>query len=164
MNQSESINELAKALSQTQGKMTAAKKDTANPFFKSKYADLSSVWEACRAPMAEHGLAVIQTTNPTDGRSVELVTTLMHSSGQWMSGTLTMIPSKQDPQGMGSCLTYMRRYALSAILGVSQDDDDANTAAGKDVKSPTQNPAAQPQRPLQNFAPKPTSPIKDSRL
>lgn len=151
MNKSESLNELATALSKAQGEMSVAKKDTTNTFFKSKYADLSSVWEAARIPLSKNGLSVVQTTNPTDGKSVELVTTLMHSSGQWIEGTTVMIPTKQDPQGMGSCITYMRRYALSAILGISQDDDDGNAAAEKG-KPMIQQQAG---KTLQNFAPPP---------
>lgn len=149
MIKSETINELATALSKAQGEMSAAKKDTTNPFFKSKYADLSSVWEAARGPLSKNGLSVVQTTNPTDGKSVELVTALLHSSGQWITGTMVMIPTKQDPQGLGSCITYMRRYALSAILGISQDDDDANATLTRTAPTPQMHSG------LQNFASKP---------
>lgn len=121
------IGELAKALSAAQGAITGAKKDADNPFFKSKYADLAACWEACRGPLSDHGLAVVQTPEHNlDG--VTLVTLLMHSSGQWIKGRLTMIPGKNDPQGVGSCLTYARRYALAAIVGLAQVDDDAESA------------------------------------
>lgn len=157
MDKSESINELATALSKAQGEMSAAKKDTTNPFFKSKYADLSSVWDAARTPLTKNGLSVVQTTNPTDGKSMELVTTLIHSSGQWIKGTMVMLPTKQDPQGMGSCLTYMRRYALSAILGISQEDDDANATVSRPVPTPLA------QKPLPNYAPKAMPPQREIR-
>ncbi len=105
-----------------------AVKDNANPFFKSKYADLSSVWEACREALVDHGLAVIQTASTNEhGASVE--TMLCHSSGEWVSETLTLPLAKHDAQGIGSALTYARRYGLSAIVGVAPEDDDGEGAA-----------------------------------
>ena len=129
MKMSEQINELALALSKAQGQIKGALKDSSNPFFKSKYADLTSVWEACREPLTKNGLAVTQTTSPSDG--VVVVTTLLHQSGQWIQGELYMKPTKDDPQGVGSCLTYARRYALAAMVGVAPEDDDANAASAK---------------------------------
>lgn len=123
--QSESIGALAEALSKAQGEMHAAKKDSENPFFKSNYADLESCWSALRAPLSKHNLAVIQTTKPCE-LGVTVVTTLVHSSGEWIRGELTMAPDKQTPQAIGSCITYARRYALCAIVGLTQDDDDGN--------------------------------------
>ena len=125
-----SIGQLAAALAAAQGKITGALKDSSNPFFKSKYADLASCWEACRIPLSENGLAVIQTTaESADG--VIVLTTLVHKSGEWIRGTLMMKPIKADPQGVGSCITYARRYALAAIVGLAQIDDDANAASSK---------------------------------
>lgn len=129
--QSEQINELAAALATAQGKITGALKDSANPFFKSKYADLASVWDACRTALSENGLAVIQTTEAVAPESITLVTTLAHKSGQWIRGVMTMTPKDSSPQAAGSCLTYLRRYALAAIVGIAQVDDDANAASGK---------------------------------
>lgn len=126
--QSEQINELAAALAIAQGKITGALKDSANPFFKSKYADLASVWDACREHLSANGLAVIQTTENVSPEVITVVTTLAHKSGQWISGVLTMTPKDASPQAAGSCLTYARRYALAAIVGVAQVDDDANAA------------------------------------
>ena len=123
------IGELAGALAKAQGKITGALKDSANPFFKSKYADLASVWDACREHLSANGLAVIQTTD-ADEHGITVVTTLAHSSGQWIRGRLTMHPKDGSPQAYGSCLTYARRYALAAIVGVAQVDDDANAANG----------------------------------
>ena len=125
---SESTKEIATALSYFQGKMTAVKKDATNPFYKSKYATLDTIWDTIRKPLSENGLSVAQTMNLIDGKSV-LETTLYHTSGEWISGTQLVNPVKDDPQGLGSAITYARRYSLSAILGlVSDDDDDANTA------------------------------------
>ena len=134
MTQSETIGALAAALSKAQGQITGALKDSENPFFKSKYADLASVWDACRASLSTNGLAVIQTT---DGglEGVTIITTLSHSSGEWIKGSLTVRPVKNDPQGLGSAVTYARRYALAAMVGVAQIDDDANAASGKDAGS-----------------------------
>lgn len=128
---SDQINELASALSKAQGQIKGAIKDTSNPFFKSKYADLASVWDACREPLSGNGLSVMQTTIGDDPTKVTVVTTLAHTSGQWIQGQLTLMPAKADPQGIGSAITYARRYALAAIVGVAPDDDDGNAASGK---------------------------------
>jgi hypothetical protein len=129
---SDSINELAAALSKAQGKITGALKDSSNPFFKSKYADLASCWDACRVQLSENGLAVIQTTGSSDGgAAVVITTTLAHASGQWMRDSLIMVPKDSGPQAMGSCITYGRRYGLAAIVGLAQIDDDAEAAQGR---------------------------------
>lgn len=130
MEQSEQINELAAALAKTQGQITGALKDSSNPFFKSKYADLASCWDACRKPLSDNGLAVIQVTEVTEGQ-LFLVTEIAHASGQWMRGRLPVKTIKDDPQGQGSGLTYARRYALAAIVGLAQIDDDAEAAHGR---------------------------------
>jgi hypothetical protein len=129
--QSEQIGELAKALAVAQGKITGALKDSSNPFFKSRYADLASVWDACRGPLSENGLAVVQLTEADDS-GVYVTTTLAHSSGQWIRSRLRLQPKDATPQGMGSAITYGRRYALAAIVGVAQVDDDGNAASGRD--------------------------------
>jgi len=132
MLKSESIAELAKALSAAQGEIQNAKKDSENPFFKSKYADLAAVREACQGPLSKNGLAVIQTPKTTlteDAMIISVETLLCHSSGEWISEQLSAIPVKSDPQGIGSCITYLRRYALSSIAGVASEDDDGNAAS-----------------------------------
>jgi len=129
--QSQEIGELAAALALAQGEITGALKDSANPFFKSKYADLASVWDACRASLSKNGLAVIQVASTGDSGAAVVTTTLAHKSGQWMRGSIALLPVKSDPQGMGSAYTYARRYALAAMVGVAQIDDDANAASGK---------------------------------
>lgn len=129
MNTSEQVNEIAAALAKAQAVLEGAKKDTANPFFKSKYADLASVWGACRSALPPNGLSVVQTTSPSEKDEVVVTTRLMHSSGQWIEGVLAMPVSKHDAQGFGSALTYARRYGLAAIVGVAPEDDDGNLAA-----------------------------------
>jgi hypothetical protein len=129
MNQSESIANLAKALSIVQGKMTYAVKDSANPFFKSKYADLESVWDACRSLLAENGLCVMQFPGEFIDGCMSLTTILAHSSGEWIKQTMEVPVTKPDAQGAGSAITYMRRYALAAVVGVVQADDDGNAAS-----------------------------------
>jgi len=129
MNHSESIAKLATALSIVQGKLTHAKKDSANPFFKSKYADLESVWDACRSLLAENGLAVMQFPGEFVDGTMSLNTVLTHSSGEYMSYLMSVPVTKPDAQGAGSALTYMRRYALAAVVGVVQADDDGNAAS-----------------------------------
>ena len=141
MNKSGDINELATALVKTQSVLEGAKQDANNPFFKSKYATLHSVWEACRKPLTNNGLSVVQTMDD-EGGSVTIVTTLLHTSGQWISGRLRMILPKEDPQGIGSAITYARRYSLESIVGLSPVDDDAESAMkrGKQGKPPQTTP------------------------
>lgn len=155
--QSESIDQLAKALSAAQKEIRAALKDSENPFFKSNYADLSSVWDACREPLTANNLCVMQPTEITDNGETVLVTTLAHASGQWMQGRLLVKPVKNDPQGMGSALTYARRYALAAMVGIVQTDDDAEDAMnrGKGEKAKVKPPPA-PQRNAPAPPPPPT--------
>lgn len=141
MNQSQEVNDLFSALSKAQATIKGALKDSTNPFFKSKYADLESVWDACREPLTAHGLSVIQTTEFSPDAGIYVVTTLGHSSGQWIKGTLPIMAIKQDPQGIGSAITYARRYALAAIVGLVQVDDDGESAMGH-VKGASDQPMA----------------------
>ena len=134
MEQSESIANLTLALSIVQGKLTYAKKDSANPFFKSKYADLESVWDACRSLLADNGLAVMQFPGEYIDGVMSLTTIISHKSGEWMGQEMSVPLSKPDAQGAGSALSYMRRYALAAVVGVvsaNQEDDDGNAASNK---------------------------------
>jgi len=127
---SEQINELAKALSQFQQKVSNPKNVANNPFFNSKYAPLDEVISVVKEPLAEQGLSFIQSTSSDQSTgSITLTTLLMHSSGQWIeSDQLSLKADKNNAQSYGSALTYARRYQLSAMLGVaSEDDDDANT-------------------------------------
>jgi len=127
---SDSITALATALSKAQGEMRGAVKDSTNPFFRSKYADLASVVEAIREAFANNGLSYTQRVEPTDKNEVRVETIILHSSGEWIScGILNLPVSKNDAQGFGSALTYARRYGLSAAVGVAPEDDDGNAAA-----------------------------------
>lgn len=147
MNKSDQINELAAALAKVQAIMSGASKDSENPFFRSKYADLTAVWDAVRAPLSENGLSIAQVSKiaeplfyqATDKNNVETTvmqlgviveTVLMHSSGQWLSGECYFPIVKNDPQGVGSAITYGRRYGMKAMLGVVDEDDDGNAASG----------------------------------
>lgn len=142
--QSESVANLAAALLLFQAQVTPAIKDAANPFLKSKYADLESCWEAVRAPLSGNGLAISQTTRVLPSGKQVLVTTLMHTSGEWIKGELYLAGASDDPQKQGSAITYARRYALAAITGLVQSDDDAEGAMNRDQKkAATQAPKPQ---------------------
>jgi len=138
---SQSIGSLAESLSKAQGMMTGATKDSKNPFFKSSYADLHAVWGAIREPLSKNGLAVVQTTE-TLPEGLCVVTLLVHSSGEWIRSETPIMSAKQDAQGMGSGITYARRYALAAIVGIAQMDDDGEAAMGRKVKEVKADPEA----------------------
>lgn len=131
MQTSETIGALATALAIAQATIGGAVKDKINPAFKSKYADLSAVWEAWQAVGPAQGLGVVQMPGAMDAGRVSLTTILTHKSGEWISETLTIPVTKADAQGYGSALTYARRYALSALAGIAPEDDDGNAAVAK---------------------------------
>ena len=131
MQKSDSINELAAALSKAQGQISGAIKDSQNPFYKSNYADLGSCWDSIRRPLSDNGLSVIQAVDSIDN-AIFIETILAHTSGQFMSSRVKINPTKDDPQGVGSAITYYRRYSLAAMVGLYQIDDDANAATSKD--------------------------------
>ena len=145
--QSPEIGKLAEALAKAQAEMEPATKDAANPFFKSQYASLASCWQACRGPLTKHGLAIIQTTEPDNG-NVTVISILTHSSGQWIKGKLSVKPPKTDSQALGSCLSYLRRYSLSALVGLSTQDDDAESTMSRQntVKEKTTTKKAAPKK------------------
>jgi len=129
MNKSESIKELSAALVKAQTSLEGVTKDKNNPFFKSKYADLSSVVGALKDPLTKNGLAYTQVLHDADS-AAKVETIILHSSGEWLSAGVISVPvSKHDAQGYGSALTYARRYSLSAAFGVAPEDDDGNAAA-----------------------------------
>ena len=153
MQTSDTIDELAAALAKAQGAIGHASKDAANPAFKRdgkemKYATLASVWDACRASLAANGIAVIQTPGTDETGAVTMTTTLAHSSGQWVRGEMACRPVNATAQSMGSVVTYLRRYSLSAMVGVAPDDDDDGNAAS------TQFSAARPAQQKQAPTPK----------
>lgn len=126
---------LAKALVAAQKATESVKKAATNPAFKTKYADLSHVVEGVIPALNAAGVGVIQSPS-YDGEMVSVTTTLLHESGASVTGTLAMRPSKSDPQGIGSAITYARRYALLAMTGAAPEDDDGNASSG-----PRQQPA-----------------------
>ena len=137
MNKSESIANLALALNQAQQQMGGAVKDSKNPFFKSTYADLTSVIKAIKDPLCANGLSYVQfPITSAGGNGIGVETILMHKSGEWMSNEFTMPMVKSDPQAAGACLSYARRYGLSSVLGLPVADSDAEAAMmrGKPVE------------------------------
>lgn len=141
--QSEQTNELAAALALAQSSMKAAAFNKTNPHFKNKYADLAAVLDAIRLPLAANKLSVTQTTEIREG-GLALVTTMRHSSGQWVASEYPL-PSGVRPQELGSALTYARRYSLSAIACIAaDDDDDAEGARTNGQTSSTPQPRANP--------------------
>ncbi|HDZ27296.1 MAG TPA: hypothetical protein ENH65_12390 [Candidatus Aminicenantes bacterium] len=137
---SPSIAKIAEALSKAQGEMENAKKDKTNPFFKSKYADLTGIWNACRPILTKHGLAVVQAPS-TNLNDVIITTILCHNSGEFFESELTLHSEKSTPQSMGSAATYGRRYSLSAMIGIAADEDDDGNVASKQYKT-IQEPTA----------------------
>lgn len=136
---SEQLNELATALAKAQGELENASKSSANPHFKSKYADLAEILNTVRPVFSANGLSVTQCPGFAAGM-VTVETLLMHVSGQWISSTISAPVGKQDAQGVGSAITYCRRYSLAAVAGIAQEDDDGNASIGQSPK------AAKPQR------------------
>jgi hypothetical protein len=130
MTRSENITELVAALAAAQGKIQNATKDSDNPFFKSRYADLASVWDAVRGPLSSNGLAVMQIPS-AEGPKVTITTLLTHASGQWISSELIVTAKEDAPQAVGSAITYARRYALQSVIGVAPEDDDGESAQGR---------------------------------
>lgn len=126
----QSIDQLAAALALAQGEMGVALKDATNPHFKSKYADLASVLDACRPALSKHGLAVLQLPEVGDGRLV-VTTVLVHKSGQQIRTSLGTKLAQDTPQAIGSAITYLRRYSLMAVVGIAPDDDDGEAAHGR---------------------------------
>lgn len=135
MNKSESIKNIAKALSQFQSEIKNPKNVADNPFFKSKYCPLNEVIDATKPILTKYGLCVLQMPSG-DGQNITITTLLMHESGEWIeSEPLTLKADKATAQGAGSAITYGRRYSLSAMLGISsEDDDDGNHASGNNNK------------------------------
>lgn len=150
------INELADALSKAQAKIKGAVKDASNPFFKSKYADLASIWEACRDALTSNGLSVLQPIY--EGH---ICTILAHKSGQWVMSKYPISPLKNEPQSFGSAITYARRYALASMVGVTPEDDDAEAAHGRNYGP--QKPTYVPTATTQAYKPQATQPPAQSQ-
>lgn len=152
MNKSETITELAKALVKFNSEVNKIAKDADNPFFKNNYATLDTIIDEIRPILSKYGLSIMQIPSG-DGQNVTLKTLLLHESGEWLeSDELTMKPVKNDPQAVGSCITYARRYSLAAFLSLNTgEDDDGNGATyGKDKPKPKGNSGQAPSKPQGN--------------
>lgn len=124
---SEQLNELFTALSKAQGQISSAIKDAKNPFFKSSYTTLDACWECARKPLSENGLSIVQTFVEV-GEKMYLQTILGHLSGQYISSKALIHLPKHDPQTFGSVVSYLRRYSLCSIVGITSSDDDGEQA------------------------------------
>ena len=134
------LNEIAAALAKAQMEIENASKDAKNPFYGSKYADLATVLNVVRPVFSKNGIAIVQMPS-TEGENVTVTTVLIHSSGQSIQSSISAPGGKIekgavkfDPQTIGSAITYLRRYALSAMAGIAQEDDDGNAAAAGVVR------------------------------
>jgi hypothetical protein len=133
--QSDNIAELAIALAKAQSQNGTVHKDAKNPFFKSNYASLAQVWETVRPALTANGLSVVQLPSQ-DEKGYYVESMLIHSSGQWIKCRTYMKPVKEDPQGIGSLISYARRYALQSLVMVCPDDDDGELAMGRSSVAP----------------------------
>lgn len=151
--QSEEIGTLADAIVACQGDLQNVTSDAENPHFRNRYASLPHILDTVRPVLRKHGLAVIQLPTNEDAR-VGVRTILMHKSGQFLSSSYTVPTTRADPQQAGSAITYCRRYSLAAVLGIGQEDDDAEGASRSESRSaarssrpaPKQDAAAPPER------------------
>lgn len=132
---SEQIDQLASALADAQADLGTVIKQSQNDAFGSKYADLTRVWEAFQRVGPRHGLSVVQMPGHFDAvsRTMSLSVKLMHNSGQWLGGVMSMPLSRGDAHAYGSACTYARRYSLAALIGICPQDDDGNDASGVQV-------------------------------
>ena len=139
------MKELYNAIVKAQSQIKTASKDAHNSHFRSKYADLGSVWEAIKQALHSNGLAVVQLTRIHESGAPVLVTRIIHVSGEHIEGEYPLVcKDPTDPQKLVAAMTYARRAALSAALGVIADDDDGNTAAGHTASPSVAKPAAAP--------------------
>jgi hypothetical protein len=129
--QSENIEKLVEALAKAQGEIEVAVYDSANPHYKSNYASYEAIRKVCKKPLADNGLAVMHLLTIQDGKRV-MVTQLSHASGQWIRSYLHLPQEKETPQGIGSSVTYAKRYSLGALLALSSDKDND----GEDIETP----------------------------
>lgn len=126
---------LNKALATAQSQVENATKGSVNPHFKNRYADLAEVLNTVRPVFASHGLSIVQSTS-YDGSLVSVTTTILHAEGGYISSTASCVPAKADAQGVGASTTYLRRYALAAMCGIAQEDDDGQSAAHTRTAAP----------------------------
>lgn len=158
MRTSETLDKLAAALAAAQGEMEDARKDSLNPHFQSKYADLSAVRKVLRPVLAKHGLAVVQLPQTTD-RGVVLETRLLHSSGEWIEGEFLLTVQGNSMQNVVSAITYARRASLAAVTGVAptEEDDDGEAASGRGDQPRANTRSEPPKSAKSTKAPSPRS-------
>jgi len=156
MNHSDQLDKLAAALVKVQATVSTVKTDAENTHFHFKYATLDAIWDAVRKPLTDNGLSVVQMPGvfKSEGNVASLETILLHSSGQWISLVGQAPVSQADPQGVGSVITYLRRYGLAAVTSVVPDEDDDGNAAS----SPSQ---AKPKGDLMPMGDYKGTPIKE---
>jgi hypothetical protein len=164
MRTSETIMALAPALTLALGKLEGAAKNAKNPHFKNTYADLASVVEASRSILAESDLAVMQSPGLVIEGRLQLFTRIIHKSGEWIEGEFHMPLAKSDPQATLATLTYARRGALMAILGIPAVDDDGETAVGRGTDGNSASGPRQAPPVTAKPAPQPTLAERANRL
>ncbi len=150
------IDKIAGALAKAQSVIENASKDAVNPHFKSKYADLAAVMEACRKPLSANEIAIVQCPSANE-TEMSMVTMLVHASGQFFASRLSMVPRDNSPQSAGSAITYARRYSLMAMAGIAPDDEDDDGNAANGRQQPYQR--QQESRPT---TPRPTPPAQQA--
>lgn len=143
MKMSDAIDQIATALAKAQGEITNPAKDSENPHFKSRYADLAAGINAVKNALSSNGIAVVQSTY-MDGEIMMLSTRLVHSSGQWFGSEYPVCKFPIKHQEAGSAMSYSRRYALFALVGIAGDDDDGNEASKSETPAPAKRKAAPP--------------------
>ncbi len=147
MEHSETLGELMKAFAAAQAEIENPTKNAENPHFRSRFADLPGILNTIRPTLAKHALAVVQFPGWDDG-VVTVETILSHASGEWMGHTAGAPAQKMDPQGVGSAITYLRRYALAAVLGIAQEDDDGESAVHRPSRQSNQNGGSPADKPM----------------
>ncbi|MFZ2961396.1 MAG: ERF family protein [Candidatus Ozemobacteraceae bacterium] len=160
METSQSIGKISESLAKAQGQMKPAAFDAQNPHFKSKYATLAAIMEACRPALSANGIAVVQGTS-VEGEPIRVMVTtiLSHTSGEWIKETISIKPMVDNAQGIGSAITYARRYSLAALVGIVSDEDDDGNAASQPkviitpIRKVQDKPKAEPAKPEPTPAP-----------
>lgn len=142
---SDSLVNFTKSFQAFQNEVESVTRNAKNPQFASKkYADISAIIEEIKEPLFNNNLSFVQFPGTNENGALTMTTRIMHNSGEYMESTFSMTPTQNTPQGVGSCITYMRRYSLSSILGLSTEDDDANAASAPVAKATYTPPVARP--------------------
>jgi hypothetical protein len=132
MKHSESLKNISPAIAKAQAAIHGVVANQKNPFFNSMYADMDACWKAVKGPLLSEGIALVQTMGFIPGAGPTVITTLLHESGEYISGEQPVCAKSDDPQALGAAITYARRYGLSAIISLVEVDDDAEKSMGRD--------------------------------